>query len=62
VLVIISAIYLLRAFALVPALALAGRRAPAFDVWSSLIVLIYGVAYAAGTRQAWPYLTPKRTS
>lgn len=61
-LVIISAIYLLRAFALVPALASAGGRVPAFDVWSSLIVLIYGIAYAVGTRQAWPYLIPKRAS
>lgn len=29
-----------------------------FIVWSSLIVLIYGVVYAAGTWTAWPHLAP----
>jgi len=54
-LVLISAAYLLRALWL-PAAMVAGR-ADAFLVWSSLIVLVYGLAYALGTWQAWPALS-----
>ena len=55
-LVVISAIYLARAFALVPALILAPAPAVGFAIWSSLVVLVYGLAYAVGTWKAWPRL------
>ena len=55
-LVLISAVYLLRGLVLLPALALNPRGVSAFTVWSSLIVLGYGVAYAVGTWKAWPAL------
>jgi len=61
-LVAISAIYLLRAFALLPALAFDLEPLSGFDLWSSLIVLIYGIAYVVGTWRAWPYLTPRRAT
>jgi hypothetical protein len=54
-LVAISAIYLLRGLVLFPAL-LQQPRDP-FTIWSSLIVLVYGIAYALGTRRAWPALS-----
>jgi len=55
-LVVISAIYLLRAVVFIPVLALRRERVGPFAVWSSLIVLIYGMAYAVGTWTAWPDL------
>ena len=57
-LVMITAIYLLRGMILFPALA-AGPRADAFTIWSSLIVLVYGIVYAAGTWRAWPVLSQR---
>lgn len=59
-LVIISAIYLLRGLVLVPLLA-RGAPVDAFTLWSSLIVLVYGTAYAVGTWRAWPALQRDRT-
>ncbi len=53
----ITTIYLLRGLVIVPALLKPG--APAFDIWSSLIVLVYGLVYLAGTLRAWPYLSRK---
>ena len=53
-LVVIAAIYLLRALLLLPALALNPAVLTTFDVVSSLIVLVYGLAYAIGTTKAWP--------
>jgi hypothetical protein len=58
-LVAIAAIYLLRGLVLLPALAINGTRVDAFILWSSLIVLGYGIAYAVGTFRAWPSLAPK---
>lgn len=55
-LVVISAIYLVRGLMLVPALAVTGGRVDPFTLWSSLIVLGYGIAYAVGTWRAWPGL------
>jgi hypothetical protein len=55
-LVIISTLYLLRALAVVPALLTPTERGPTFWLWSSAIVLIYGLAYAIGTWRAWPEL------
>lgn len=51
-LVAISAVYLLRGLVIVPMLLVA--EPTAFGVWSSLIVLAYGIAYAVGTWRAWP--------
>ena len=59
-LVVISAIYLLRGLALIPALVLNGANVMPFILWSSLIVLVYGIAYAVGTWSAWPHLRPRR--
>jgi len=55
-LVAISAVYLARAFLFVPALALKGLPVKAFAVWSSLIVLVYGLVHAVGVWQAWDQL------
>ena len=57
-LVAISAIYLLRGAALIPALAIPAMSS-AFNIWSSVILLGYGLAYALGTWRAWPSLSPK---
>ena len=58
-LVAISAIYLLRGAALIPALTVPAMS-NSFNIWSSVIVLIYGIAYALGTWQAWPMLSGKK--
>ena len=56
-LVLITAIYLFRGLLLIPALVLKPQMMTPFVVWSSLIVLIYGVTYAIGTVQAWSSLS-----
>lgn len=58
-LVVISAIYLLRGLVLVPALVLNWGGVTPFVLWSSLIVLAYGIAYAVGTWIAWPTLSDR---
>ncbi len=60
-LVAISAVYLLRALAPLPILVFRPERMDAFVLWSSLIVLVYGLAYAIGTWKAWPELSRART-
>jgi hypothetical protein len=55
-LVIISSIYLLRALAVVPLLLTPTEQSTTFWLWSSAIVLIYGLTYAIGTWRAWPKL------
>ena len=59
-LVVISAIYLLRGLAVIPALVINGADVMPFILWSSLIVLVYGIAYAVGTWTAWPHLRSRR--
>ena len=54
-LVAISAIYLVRGLMIVPVLM--KPHAPGFDIWSSLIVLVYGAVYAVGTWRAWNWLS-----
>jgi hypothetical protein len=53
-LVAISAVYLLRALSLIPLALLRPDLLDAFALWSSLIVLAYGICYALGTWRAWP--------
>ena len=55
-LTVISAVYLLRAMAPVAILALVPAQMSPFVIWSSLIVLLFGTAYAVGTWTAWPLL------
>ena len=55
-LVIISAIYLLRGLLIVPAMIEPATRTP-FNIWSSLIVLGYGIVYGFGTWRAWSQLS-----
>ena len=58
-LVVISSIYLLRAPLLVPTVLLKPAMVDAFLIWSSLTVLVYGLAYALGTWTAWPRLSQR---
>ena len=57
-LILISAVYLLRAFALLPILILRPELVDTFAVVSSLIVLGYGIAYTIGTWSQWSALRP----
>lgn len=61
-LVLISAVYLLRGLVLIPAFALNPGGVTPFVLWSSLIVLVYGLAYANGTWTAWPTLSGRAGS
>jgi len=58
-LVLISAVYLLRGLAPVPIFLVRPEAIDAFTLWSSLIVLVYGLAYAIGTWMAWPRLSAR---
>jgi hypothetical protein len=58
-LIVIAAVYLLRGLVLIPALLQLPGMSDAFTLWTSLIVLVYGIAYAIGTRRAWPALSRK---
>ena len=57
-LVLISFIYLLRAVAVVPVAVLRPELLDTFAIVSSLVVLVYGLAYAIGTWGRWPALKP----
>jgi hypothetical protein len=59
-LILISAVYLARGLALVPLVALRPDLVDTFAVVSSLIVLVYGLAYAIGTWASWPMLKASR--
>jgi hypothetical protein len=59
-LLVIAAIYLLRAALPLFVLAFAPQRMNPFILWSSLIVLIYGLAYAIGTWRGWHRLGMRR--
>jgi hypothetical protein len=58
VLVLIALVYLLRALAFVPVNLVTRQYSDSFAIWSSLIVLAFGIAYAVGTWKAWRYLAP----
>ena len=57
-LVTISFIYLARGLAPAPVLLVRPSLLSAFDLWSSITVLVYGLAYTIGTWRAWPQLRP----
>jgi hypothetical protein len=57
-LVVIAAIYLLRGLIFVPLHLWRPQHSDSFAIWSSLIVLVYGAVYAAGTFKAWDHLAP----
>ena len=52
-LVIISFIYLIRGFLLFPVWIIKPDTIDSLLVWSSLVCLVVGSAYAIGTRQVW---------
>ena len=56
-LVVISAIYLIRGIAFIPAYIVKPEIVDEFLVWSSLICLVYGFAYTMGTKQVWAKLS-----
>ncbi|MEO0699290.1 MAG: hypothetical protein AAFY81_06180, partial [Pseudomonadota bacterium] len=55
-LIVITAVYLARGLLIVPTVILVPYSQGAFDYWSSIIVLIYGVVHAVGLTRAWPDL------
>jgi hypothetical protein len=57
-LVVITAIFLLRAILFVPLHLWRPQHSDSFAIWSSLIVLVYGMVYAIGTLKACPHLEP----
>ena len=60
-LVAISGVYLLRGLALVPIAFVPEAQTP-FNIWSSLIVLAYGLLHAVGTARAWPALSQRKVT
>ena len=59
-LVAITAIYLLRGLLIVPVALIVPYPEGAFDYWSSVIVLAYGLVHLAGLWLAWHSLRPAR--
>jgi len=58
----ITAIYLVRGLLIVPVIMFVPYPEGAFDYWSSVIVLVYGLVYAIGLWLAWPALRPRPKS
>ena len=66
-LVIITAIYLLRGLAPIPIALLRPDKADAFVLWSSAIVLVFGIVHALGLWRGWAAMSslasrPQQTS
>jgi hypothetical protein len=54
-------VYLLRGLVvLAPSIMSRPDLSAQFMLWSSLIVLVYGIAYAVGTWRAWPHLKRRK--
>ena len=60
-LVAITATYLVRGLLIIPVALMVPYPEGAFDYWSSLIVLVYGIVHAAGLWLAWLALRPAPT-
>jgi hypothetical protein len=59
----ITGVYLARGlFVLSPASFAGPDLTPQFMLWSSLIVLAYGLTYAVGTWRAWPHLSKRKAA
>ena len=56
ILVIVSGIYLIRGLGLIPAFVIIPELVDGLLVWSSLVSLMIGLAYAVGTKQEWSNL------
>jgi hypothetical protein len=56
-LVVISVVYLARGLIIFPMALFVPEKINSFAVWSSLIVLIYGLFYAVGTWKSWSSLS-----
>ncbi len=56
-LVLISAIYLIRGLAIIPAYLVQSNIIDGFLIWSSVICSVYGILYYMGTVQVWGYLS-----
>jgi hypothetical protein len=56
----ISAVYLARGLLLIPVVLYVPYPEGAFDYWSSLVVLVYGLIHASGTWRAWGAMRPVR--
>lgn len=56
-LILIATVYLLKGLLLIPSLILKPALVDAFVVWSSLIVLAFGIAHVIGILRAWPRLS-----
>ena len=61
-LIVISAIYLVRGLLMFLPLPADPSAPPGFMLWSSLIVLLFGFAYAFGTWRAWPHLSKRKSA
>ena len=61
-LVVITTVYLLRGLALIPLVIARPAVVNSFAIWSSLIVLGYGIVYLLGTRQAWSQLSANQSA
>ncbi len=57
-LIAITAVYLLRGLVFMPLHFWRPQHSDSFAIWSSAIVLIYGIVYCIGTVRAWPYFGP----
>ncbi len=55
----ITAVYLLRAAALPLMMNVVPGRTDAFMIWSSAIVLVYGLVHAMGLWRGWAYLSAR---
>jgi len=58
-LVAITAVYMSRGLIIAPIAMFAPDRITTGGIWSSLIVLVYGLTYLIGTWRAWPALSAK---